>query len=481
LFPKNALSGARLALAALLFAALPAQAADKTVLRPILEVEQGWDSNIFNTSSSPNGSPITNVRPGLWIENSGELGHARLGLTAVGRSVWQESNLSGVDGNARGDFERTLTPRLSFFGDGLFDHYSGYQEIDGSPNQIILPEQPKWNRDEIGGGIRYLLTPRLTMRLGGSAGRMNYERVKPNSLGQLVDEGNYRDRSLYGARSALLYQVTSQDQLKASLDFDNTQYQDLGTGTNDSGIWNSEVGWTRNWSPVWTTSASIGVRRIDSTQNGVPQVGTAVSSAPLELPQFVELPSQSFSSSGTGLVGSLSIRRIFPRSSIELSYDRDTRSTGGAGRTNFDIDSFSLTYLHRLAERVQISLTGNYSLFESVTDKLPSVRTGVEFNPADFTFRPVCGSGATPAQVDMYLGLPVYQCFGGSSSESRKYTTLQARLDWKLQRKLDTYAVLRYYRSITDYSIGGGSSFQTQDFDKTTFLVGFRYAWDLGL
>ena len=118
-------------------------------------------------------SLITRISPSIWLENQGELGSARLGLTAVARNVWQESDLSGIDGLARGEFNRKLTPRFNLFGDGLLEHYSGYEEIveggststpGGLPGEVILGEQPSWMRDQIGLGFSYMLTERLSFR-----------------------------------------------------------------------------------------------------------------------------------------------------------------------------------------------------------------------------------------------------------------------------------------------------------------------------
>jgi hypothetical protein len=103
----------------------------------------------------------------------------------------------------------------------------------------------------------------------------------------------------------------------------------------------------------------------------------------------VSLGQANFSNSGTGLIGSLSIQRVFARSLLRLEYDRDTRSTGGSGRTNFDIDSFTLSLTHQLAERVKLTLSGNYSIYHSVTDKIPNYAPGV------FTGEPSCRLGGT--------------------------------------------------------------------------------------
>ncbi len=510
-YPKNALSGARLALALVAVVCAPGavRAADKTVLRPMFDLEQGWDSNVYNYSTNEKESPVTTFRPGLWIENKGELGFARLGVTAVGRSVWNESTLSGIDTGARGNFERKLTPRLTFFGNGQVDYSSGYDEIrddtgsdepPGSLGDILLEELPAWARDDIGGGFQYLLTPRTALRIEGGMGRLNFERVG-TSVGDsqnAIDSSNgeYRDRSLWDARAVLTYQLTARDDVSLGVDGDSTSYQDLGTGSNDSEIWAARLSWNRNWSPVWSTSLSIGARTIDSTQNDAPQSGgigfmavCTIFGIPFDCPQQerVALDERSFSGSGTGLIGSIAIQRAFERSLVRLSYDRDTRSTGGTGRTNFDIDAFTLSLTHRLAERVMLTVSGSYQLYGSVTDEIPSYAASV-FPTSPTTESTSCYYGGTASIVGTVphpqfagVDVPIYQCFGGSAQEDRTYTTLTARLDWQLRRQLNAYLIGRYYHSTTDQLLGSGVDLETDDQDRITIGLGFRYAWDLGL
>jgi hypothetical protein len=76
---------------------------------------------------------------------------------------------------------------------------------------------------------------------------------------------------------------------------------------------------------------------------------------------------------------------------------------------------------------------------------------------------------------------PIYQCFGGSSEETREYTSFVARLDWQLRRRLNAYAVARYYASQTEQALGSGIDLETEELDKFTLGVGFHYMWDLGL
>jgi len=483
--PKNAPSGARiragLALAALLCAALPAQAADETYLRPMIDVEQSWDSNIYNDSEGEQSSLITTISPGLWFENRGELGYARAGVTARGRNVWEESDLTGIDLLTRGDFEHKLTPRLALFGDGLYDRYSGYDQISDAgspadPGNVLLEEQPRWVRDNLGAGFRYLLTERLSYTLRGYAGRVNYDSSDVGNTG-VFNEGYYRDRTQLGGSTRLLYQLTAHDQVMLDVGLDETEYQDLGAGTNESSIWNSEIGWSHTWTQFFSSTAKIGFSSTDSEQTGVPQFATCEAfGRPVTCPggssSRTLIGESDFSTSGSALIGTLSLRRVFARGFLELAYNRSTRSTGGSGRTDFDIDSFTLSFSHRLAERVRLTLTGNYSAYHSVSDDVPN------YAPLNG----VCRLGGTKVPLGFFPPFTaVVQCVGGSSEEKRHYTTLVGKLEWQLRRRLSSYVTATYNTSKTDQELGNFGDVTTQDLDKFTVATGFRWYHDLGL
>jgi hypothetical protein len=58
---------------------------------------------------------------------------------------------------------------------------------------------------------------------------------------------------------------------------------------------------------------------------------------------------------------------------------------------------------------------------------------------------------------------------------------LTARFDWQMRRQLNAYFLARYYQAVTDETLGSASEIQTEDMNKITLGLGFRYAWDLGL
>jgi hypothetical protein len=179
------------------------------------------------------------------------------------------------------------------------------------------------------------------------------------------------------------------------------------TGSNDSSIL-SPAGLEPDWTPVTGRPASIGVRMLDTVQDDVPQSGGSVF-GPVDL----NAP-RSFSDTGTGLIGSLAIQRAFARSLVRLSYDRDTRSTGGSGRTNFDIDSFTLSFTHR-CRRVRLTLNGTRILRHRRDAEL-HLRVGDGF-----------ATWVRAGVVDS-LSVPVYQCFGRSSENTRVRRSSSDRL-----------------------------------------------------
>jgi hypothetical protein len=558
LFPKNALSGARwaLAIAALLCLPLSSRAADTTVIRPVLEVEQAWDSNVFNSSeqaitvprntvSCPDGfkranatqctadseesSLITYVRPTLWLENKGDRGYARFGIGATGRSVWEESDLSGIDGRANLEFDQTLTPIFGVFGSAGLVHYDDYQAIIGSPQTVLVetgdggltgtdvvdgpvsaPQQPALNTDELLLGVKFVLGPRTDFRLSGSAGRWNYEKVEPifsTISGQLVGAkpNDFRDRTILNGRALLSHRLTPVDTLDLIVDQDSTEYQNLGTGAAESDITSARIGWSREWSPRWLTSLNIGARTLKSTDSEVPgYLGGSVLAILPSQPGCVQYsgivfqcPTNAFigyedkTDRGTGLIGGISIQRTFARSILRISYDRDTRSTGGAGQTDFDIDAFRADFVHRLSERVRLTVRGEYTLLHSTADEIAPYPASVSIFDAgggEVGYRATCGGlGGSAQEVGSFIppggsaAIPGFQCFGGSSEETRKFTIVSARVDWQVRRRMTAYFAARYFQPIVDRQGGNSREFRVTDYDKFTFGLGLRYEWESAL
>jgi hypothetical protein len=531
LFPKNAPSGSSLALLLVALWCTPFAArageAEKTTVRPTLDVEQAWDSNVFNLGETtlfyessgsicgdlPSGNQIscnsdydslvTYIRPGIQIENAGERGHARLQLGASSRTVWIDSEMNGIDTSALFDIERALTPRFSFLTSGSYIDIDGHDNVfkhDPSssdvPLQPLSAQVPDATRDNLLAGFRYQLFPRTQMALTGSAGRLNFERLHPelnpsfrtcleegtcSSRASILnsDAGQYRDLDLTAATLAFTHRLSAFDELSLSFDYDGTEYQDLGAGERDTHITSASLTWGHDWTYIWSSSISIGGRLLDTSDDDVPSVGTAVCLGPFGFTFECTQPlgTESTSDTGLGVIGAVSLQGTFARSSVRLSYSRDTRSTGGTFATDFDIDSFSLEYVDRLAERVTLRLNADYSFYNSVSDEIaPYPSRPLSADPCTFGGTPTV---VAPPQPGQFLGAS--QCVGGSVAEERTYWTLRARLDWQIRKRLTAFGSVLYFAPDSERSLGSGPKVTTADYDKFVLGVGMRYAWDLDL
>lgn len=520
--PKNAPSGASLALAvvALLCAPLAARAADETRLEADVVVEQDWDSNIYATKDHETGSLVTIVRPSLHFANIGELGFFRVNGWLSSHSYWEESKLNGVDRGASLDFDQKLTPRFSLFGSGSLLYFADHNEIrengtvtsdeDGqpivTPGEIIEGNVPDVTIDQGIGGVRYALTPLTDLSLSGGPYSVSY--------GESAAGGTEnRDRGGWSAELSLDHQLTPIDEISFDLNATSTdnedvvfateafevrpplgsqpgsQLVDLETGKSISEQQSLTVGWKRQWSPVWSTNLAVGARRLHTEVNGASGVGTQVIIVPPLCIPFLgctvggPTPSATatksdFDDTGPGVVGELHLTRSFLRSSLDLGYSRVTRSTSSAVTSDVDVDTFSLVYTHLLAERVTLRLSGNYELYESANDSPSLVPAEYIVGSVDIDSRRPrywCPNGGKRVVTGSGVA-KVGQCETSEDNALHSQTLgLTARIDWQLRKRLGTFAVFRYFDRSGDEELFGN------DYNKVNFGVGFRYFYDLDL
>jgi hypothetical protein len=514
LFPKNVLSGASLATVALLCCvAFAARAGEQTDLDLDLLVEQDYDSNIFAQESNTQGSPVTVVRPALRLENTGTFGHARLDGWISSHTFWQESKLDGVDRGVTGDFDRTILPRLSVFGDGSYQRVAPHSEIRGpdvvtisggapgvpgepviSPGQLIEGDVPNVDLGQGQFGVRYLLTPRSKLTLSGGPFTIDY-------LSNPIGRTDLRDRNGWFGSVGFEHALTALDTLTVELGANSTAFDnaiqaqvpiadpfdphtvDVNTGKVTSDQLSLSLGWRRTWSELWTTSVSLGGRRLRSDTRNSSEPVTRVSVATaggqppdsLGLAGFTDYVPTNFSDVGPLAIGEITIERVLPRGRAFLSYSRETRTTSSLATNNVNVDTASLSYVHRLSERATFTLYGAFEHYQSA-DKNPS------FSAATYTpdsFNPITG----PAFTCTTGTLVEYGSGPNKSGQCRtdhQQTLVSdswnaaARLDWQLKKRLYTFVVLRYVDRTGDAQLFGNP------FNKFNVGVGFRYDYGLG-
>jgi len=110
----TARSGASALLAALgaaagLLAPPAAQAADRLVLTPHVDVAHLYTDNVFTDSESEKNDSITQIRPSLALEGRSETGSLALVVGAKVSKYWRYSELDSIDPFVRTEFTRDLT------------------------------------------------------------------------------------------------------------------------------------------------------------------------------------------------------------------------------------------------------------------------------------------------------------------------------------------------------------------------------------
>ena len=503
---KNARSGASLALVTLLCCAAQAvRAGETTQVTADLTVENDYDSNVTYSENNPRGSAITIVRPELKIENQGTLGHANLDAWLSDHTFWDQSELDGTDRGVGGDIDRAILPRLSIFGSGSYQRIAPHSEIRGPENVTIvsppgLPSEPVITPGQLieGAvptadvgqgqlGARYLLTPLSKLSVSGGPYSIDY-------VGSGSTSSGLRDREGYFADLTLDHSLSATDALSFSVDASSTNFSDvpigtapiqdplnpheqqISSGSTQSDLLSFSMGWNRTWNELWTTSVSIGGRRLESQTIGASEALTRVAPNPFtgQVTSFTDFVKTDTDAVGPGWIGGLSIQRLLPRGLVAASYTRETRSTSSLAASNVDVDVLSLIYKWRLAEYVTFTATGGYEHYESA-DKFP------QFEPATYipgSFNPITGPVySCPAGMLVESGSgfgKTGQCQINTNSRlSSELWTATARLDWQLRKRLSTFVVLRWVNRSGDPQLFGNP------YDKWNVGLGFTYAFAL--
>lgn len=505
MFPKNVLSGASLAAVALLCSvAASANAGEKSELNLDLSVEQRYDSNVFLLPSNPIGSAVTTVRPSAKFANYGTLGSANIQAWLASHTFWEESRLNGVDRGVGAAFDRTIMPRVSLFANGSYQRLAPHSEIRGPSTVTLDPNPPPGvpgevvvqpgellegnapsvdlGQGELGG--EYLLSPRSKLTLRGGPFLIDYLDNAPNAE-------TLRDRSGWFANLALQRSLTAQDRFTAELGANSTDIAEanfgartladgdvveISSGKSTSDLQSLSLGWSRTWSEYWTTSASVGVRRLHSETLGVTRPITRVTAVPGIVQPFTDFVPTDFDDVGPGLIGELSLQRTLPRGFVSFSYARETRTTSSVFASDVNVDTVLAMWVHRLSSRAKFSLTGRYEHYVSVNDVTQIV--GATYVPG--SFNPITGPEFVCASGSLIISGSgpdkggQCQLSNGSSLASDSWYA-SAQVDWQLRKRLFTFVFVRYEDRAGDEQLFGS------DFNKFNVGVGFRFDYGLGL
>ena len=488
MFPKNALSGASLAAVALLCCvALRARAGEKTDVDLDLTVEQDYDSNVFAREHDTIGSAVTIVRPTLAFQSESPLGFARVEGWLSDHTFWSETGLNGTDRGIGADLDRTIFPRFALFGSGSYQRVAPHNEIRGpnivttSPGAPGVPGQPVIEPGELisgsvpnvdlgqgEAGVRYALTPRSKLSLSGGGYTVQY----------LGNQTENRNSDSWFARSSVGYNQSALDYLSLNLTttssvIDNLISGNLQTGTSDSDQQSLTIGWNRTWSELWSTNLSLGGRRLHTKTANTSRPITFVVPTTGGARPVLSSTLMTFEDTGPGFVGGLTIERKFPRGDLGFSYSRETITTGSLAVSNVNVDSLTLSYVHRLSSLARLTIAGSFEHYVSAND----INQFLPASYVDGSFNPITGPEFSCSQGSLVITGSGPSKGGQCELPSSNKLTSNAgnafvRLDWQLRKRLSTFAVVRYEDRTGDPALFGNP------YNRFNVGVGFTYGYD---
>ena len=434
--PKPSLSGLASALVAVVCFLLPAAAgaAERSHLTSTVSAGQEYDTNIYNDENHEEGSWLWRFRPELEYTRENDFGHVRGRAGVHARIYTEDSDLNGVDRFALFDVERKLTPRFSLFSTGRLDRFEQRDEISDG-DETLRSGRPDLDQMQGQAGFRYSLSP--VSQLTGSASYFEAD-YDDEPLGSPDDR---RDYDVHGLSLSYGRAFSSTDRMDFTVAYSDIEFEDLGGGSLDEEIWSGIAAWSRTWTPSLKSTLSLGARRIESNQIGV-------------------------TDRNTGFVGGLDLERKFARSTLSVSYDRETRPSTGSS-SSVDIDHVRMRLVRRINSRVKASFNAGWRHYKSAADRL-ALSGGFQLPGTGG-----CPSGTIPGQIILF---PV--CLETTTIDNdldTQLATLGLRVDWQARKRLGTYAMVEWRNQDAD------GRRNREDYDKVRVLFGFRYLYDTDL
>jgi hypothetical protein len=364
---------------ALLLGSLPRPAApyDRIRVTPGVEVEQIYDSNVFNVESSPDADLATIVSPSIEIALENDRTYLDLRYELRSSHYVDYSDLNAIDHRFRLTGSRQLTRRLSLFGVGTFTHLPKSDDVDEG-DVVLKRGRVDLTAYRASGGFRYTID-RLSSLTTSLLWAETDQEPDPDRTGLRYDveslSGSLAYRRTLSARDSIGLQF-SRRETTFSPDPDTFEIPNIALGVsppdcppgfepsgeiclgtfsidvpeNKSTSNSLNASWSRIWNPRWNSSLVLGATRVDSEQG-----------------------SESFDPSFT-FVGSVSVSRQTRSSSFDLSYSRSTRPSSSAG-TEVDVDSVRLEIQRSLARRLGAKLTATWTQARSASDQNSTFET----------------------------------------------------------------------------------------------------------
>lgn len=413
-FPGSAL----IALLAALTLGVPiADAQDRVRVTPSVTVSQEYESNVFYRDDRRESDLVTRIAPKLSVAQEGERGHARLWTGLSSRTYWDVSELDAIDRFLGWDVEQRLSPRFTAFSDGRFAFYENLDRVVDE-GVVLGSGRPDYRQIRAEAGLRYVLTP-----LSSLSASFGY-RERDYSLGDAEPTNDRRDSESRWGVLSYGRALSPRDQMLASLAFGESDFSDIGAGSESDDLLEGTAQWARAWSPAWSTSFSAGLRLLKTETKAGEDRSVAA-------------------------IGAAGVTRKFQRGELSLSYRRETRPSSGLG-SSLDTDKLRASYQTKLTSRLRLAISGDFYRYRSAGDSLV-----VEFSP-------ICPPGSV--------------CFREVDDEiDSKTWTARVQLDWRIRERFFTFVSYRYLDQTSD------GTRSVSEFDSHRLMLGFRYAYPVDL
>jgi len=267
------LLAARAILLATLFALAPRMEADaiglKVDLVPSARIEEGWESNVSNASTSEVSSLTTRVTPGLSLMFR-TLEGLEIGVSGNYERVWYHN--SDVDPATSDTFyfrvistgkeEWRLTPTFSIVPSVSYintTNSSRRTQLVPSGDPVVPPatitNYGETKSETIGAGVRfnYLMTQSLTLGVDGNYSRQRFDTPADNAA-----QTGLTDSSTFGAGTSVSYRFSPRTNMGVQFAGGHQTYED----TPDSNTLSGEVTFGYQFSPTVRLDGGVGVAHI---------------------------------------------------------------------------------------------------------------------------------------------------------------------------------------------------------------------------
>lgn len=234
---------------------------------PSVRIEEGWESNVFNSSTNEVSSFATRVTPGLALKLT-TTDNVEMRFSGNYEKVWyQDSEADAADtetyhfrvessGDIRFSPTFSMVPSVSYI--NTTDSFRRTQLVpSGDP---VLPPVSITNygdteTETIGGGVRfnYRATPNVTLGMDGDYSRQRFDSQADNAV--LSD---LTDSKTYGAGASVSYRFAPRTGLGVRLGGSRTTYQD----DPDTETLSARILFDHRFTPTVRLDGSVGAQRI---------------------------------------------------------------------------------------------------------------------------------------------------------------------------------------------------------------------------